>query len=253
MIGFSLCNPINRCFLKDIPRLPIDDALEDPNRDEEIANRPEKRRPMRLLDSLVQRDDEYSDSEDEGEGGRRNHARHRDSESATTPKRFGVGVGIMGAAPPGAGSAAAAAAANTGGAPPAAIAGGSGGPSAHSPVLEALVRRKEENENKPDAKAVEGTGADADGEAMEVDSTAAGKSEDTQPAGVRESPMDVETPEPPVSTERPTANGADEATKDDKPSDAAAPPSTVSASTSEAAPVTGGTAASGETEKPDSS
>ena len=55
--------------LEDIPRLPIDDALEDPNRDEDNEN-PDKRRPMRLLDALVQRDDEFSDSEDEGEGGR---------------------------------------------------------------------------------------------------------------------------------------------------------------------------------------
>ena len=90
---------------------------------------------MRLLDSLVQRDDELSDSEDEGEGGRKNHATHRDSDSGISPtgtRRFGLGVGIMGAAPPGVGSAAAAAA---GGVPNVA---GSGGPSAHhtAPVID---------------------------------------------------------------------------------------------------------------------
>lgn len=122
----------------DIPRLPIDEALDDPNRDEDTAN-PDVRRPMRLLDSLVQRDDELSDSEDEGEGGRKNHARHRDSDSIVSPsgRRFGVGVGIMGAAPLGAGTAAAAAA---GGVAHSASAAGSGGPSAHTAV-EKLVKK----------------------------------------------------------------------------------------------------------------
>ena len=96
---------------------------------------------MRLLDALVQRDDELSDSEDEGEGGRKDHARHRDPDSVVSPsgRRFGVGVGIMGAAPPGVGSAAAAAAA--GGVSIGASAAGSGGPSAHTTV-ESLVKRK---------------------------------------------------------------------------------------------------------------
>ena len=102
----------------DIPDHPIDELMNDPNKDEDAIN-PNERRPQRLLDSPVQRDDELSDSEDEGEGGRKNHASHRDADSTllspTGTRRFGLGVGIMGAAPPGVGSAAA----------------GSGGPSAH--------------------------------------------------------------------------------------------------------------------------
>lgn len=107
--------------------------MNDPNKDEDTVD-PNKRRPQRLLDSLVQRDDELSDSEDEGEGGRKNHATHRDPDSSilspTGTRRFGVGVGIMGAAPLGVGSAAVA------GGLPSVI--GSGGPSArHSaPVID---------------------------------------------------------------------------------------------------------------------
>ena len=51
----------------DIPRLPIDDIMNDPNRDEDTID-PDERRSMRMLDSRIQRDDELSDSEDEGEG-----------------------------------------------------------------------------------------------------------------------------------------------------------------------------------------
>lgn len=61
---------------------------------------------MRLLDSRRQGDGELSDSDDEGEGGRRNHAEHRDrdsvsasrssgNESITNGRKFGMGVGIM--------------------------------------------------------------------------------------------------------------------------------------------------------------
>lgn len=93
----------------DIPSLPIDDIIDDPNKDEDLIP-PNERRPMRLLDSRRQGDGELSDSDDEGEGGRRNHASHRDQEespsrsaSATRDvdeddgggRRFGMGVGIM--------------------------------------------------------------------------------------------------------------------------------------------------------------
>ena len=168
--------------------------MDDPNHDEDTVN-PDERRPMRLLDSLVQRDDELSDSEDEGEGGRRNEARHRDPDSVTTsPGRRLAGVGIMGAAPPGAGSAVAAAAtsATTGGASAASGGAsgsgagvGSGGPSAHTVVpvetLAASVRRKEDESR-------------SQSEAMDVD-------------------MDIEdTPGPPVAPPSvhaplPTTNG----------------------------------------------
>jgi len=90
----------------DIPILPIDDLIEDPNKDEDLIP-PDERRPMRLLDSRRQGDAELSDSDDEGEGGRRNHAEHRDNDSASVSRssengsatnggrKFGMGVGIM--------------------------------------------------------------------------------------------------------------------------------------------------------------
>ncbi|KAF7965320.1 hypothetical protein HWV62_44484 [Athelia sp. TMB] len=91
--------------MQDIPSLPIDDILEDPNKDEDLIP-PNERRPMRLLDQRVQRDGEMSDSDDEGEGGRRDHADHKgnDTTSASvsvvgegdaSTHKFGIGVGIM--------------------------------------------------------------------------------------------------------------------------------------------------------------
>lgn len=77
--------------------MPIDDVLDDPNRDEDFEDMDE-RRPQRLLDSRRQADGELSDSDDEGEGGRRNHMRHRSRDSVEadgTNRKFGMGVGIM--------------------------------------------------------------------------------------------------------------------------------------------------------------
>ena len=100
---------ITEILCLDIPSLPIDDIFDDPNKDEDLIP-PNERRPMRLLDSRRQGDGELSDSDDEGEGGRRNHASHRDREespswsaSATRDadeddgggRKFGMGVGIM--------------------------------------------------------------------------------------------------------------------------------------------------------------
>lgn len=50
---------------------------------------------MRLLDSRRQAEGEFSDSDDEGEGGRRNHASHKERDSVATGRRFGAAVGIM--------------------------------------------------------------------------------------------------------------------------------------------------------------
>jgi histone deacetylase 1/2 len=68
---------------------------------------PDSRRHRRLLDSRVQADGELSDSDDEGEGGRRDYANHKDrgresrSRSSETEngemRRFGIGGGILGA------------------------------------------------------------------------------------------------------------------------------------------------------------
>lgn len=82
----------------DIPSMPIDDMIEDQNKDEDLIP-PDERRPRRLLDSRRQADGELSDSDDEGEGGRRNHASYRDADSAESNGglKFGIGVGILAA------------------------------------------------------------------------------------------------------------------------------------------------------------
>lgn len=85
-------------MIADIPSLPIDEALEDPNADEDFED-PNDRRPMRLLDSRRQADGDLSDSDDEGEGGRRNHARYRerDIDEPNGSHKFGLGGGILNA------------------------------------------------------------------------------------------------------------------------------------------------------------
>ncbi|GLB36416.1 putative histone deacetylase [Lyophyllum shimeji] len=84
--------------MTDIPSLPIDEMLEDPNRNEDMESMDE-RRPQRLLDAHRQADGELSDSDDEGEGGRRDHARYRARDSVNGVdggnRKFGMGVGIM--------------------------------------------------------------------------------------------------------------------------------------------------------------
>ena len=53
---------------------------------------PNERRPMRLLDARRQADGELSDSDDEGEGGRRNHASHKERDTVATGRRAAVGI-----------------------------------------------------------------------------------------------------------------------------------------------------------------
>jgi histone deacetylase 1/2 len=98
--------------------MPIDAQMDDPNEDEDLISLDE-RRPRRLLDHLRQKDDEFSDSDDEGEGGRRNHARYRDKDSVDSngSHKFGIGGGILTSGP-----------ANTHGA----------GPSAHTTAVQIL-------------------------------------------------------------------------------------------------------------------
>ena len=86
--------------MADIPTMPIDAQMDDPNEDEDLVP-PDERRPRRLLDHLRQRDDEFSDSDDEGEGGRRNHGRYRDLDSVDTNgiHKFGIGGGILTSGP----------------------------------------------------------------------------------------------------------------------------------------------------------
>ena len=82
-----------------MPELPIDADMADMNQDEDMID-PDERRPQRLLDERIQADGELSDSDDEGEGGRRDHASHRGSPSSNGSQpvvghKFGMGVGIM--------------------------------------------------------------------------------------------------------------------------------------------------------------
>lgn len=89
----------SKSWCVDIPSLPIDDVLENSNQDEDFES-PDDRRSQRLLDSRRQADGELSDSDDEGEGGRRNHAHHRDLDSiigndGASGRKFGMGIGIM--------------------------------------------------------------------------------------------------------------------------------------------------------------
>ena len=85
--------------------MPIDEAMDD-SRQEEDSIPPHTRRHRRHLDSRLQADGQLSDSDDEGESGRRDHAHHRDRDSearshsseveSAAGKSFGVGVGILG-------------------------------------------------------------------------------------------------------------------------------------------------------------
>ncbi|KAH7924001.1 histone deacetylase [Leucogyrophana mollusca] len=90
--------------MSDIPRLPIDEEMDDQTRDDDLIP-PDTRRHRRLLDSRIQRDGELSDSDDEGEGGRRDHANYRDRDSGSRSRssgadsgagrKFGIGAGIL--------------------------------------------------------------------------------------------------------------------------------------------------------------
>ena len=80
--------------IPDIPHLPIDDLMDDLNQDEDTID-PEDRRNQRLLDSRVQVDGELSDSDDEGEGGRRNKHSHKDDDDLVPARKFVTTTGIM--------------------------------------------------------------------------------------------------------------------------------------------------------------
>ena len=78
--------------------------MDDMNEDEDLIP-PDTRRHRSLLDSRRQADGELSDSDDEGTGGRKNHAHHRERDSVSRSsendsqggRKFGMGpAGIMG-------------------------------------------------------------------------------------------------------------------------------------------------------------
>ena len=78
----------------DIPHLPIDDLMDDLNQDEDTVD-PDDRRNQRLLDSRVQADGELSDSDDEGEGGRKNNHSHKNDDDPVPARKFVTTTGIM--------------------------------------------------------------------------------------------------------------------------------------------------------------
>jgi histone deacetylase 1/2 len=118
---------------QDIPRIPIDDLMDDLNQDEDMAD-PDDRRNQRLLDTRIQADGELSDSDDEGEGGRRDHKSHKEDEPMQG-RKFSVATGIMNAGP----------AASTHGAGP------SGHPPAIPPPLASTTEAMEVDEEAPPA------------------------------------------------------------------------------------------------------
>ncbi|KIY66231.1 histone deacetylase [Cylindrobasidium torrendii FP15055 ss-10] len=58
--------------MQDVPQMKIDKSMADLQADEELIP-PNTRRPRSILDGRVQHDGNLSDSDDEGEGGRRDH------------------------------------------------------------------------------------------------------------------------------------------------------------------------------------
>ncbi|KAI0034943.1 hypothetical protein K488DRAFT_76952 [Vararia minispora EC-137] len=62
--------------LQGVPPGSLDDIVDDPNQDEDMLDADE-RRAQATLDARTQKSGELSDSDDEGEGGRRDHASHR--------------------------------------------------------------------------------------------------------------------------------------------------------------------------------
>ena len=118
----------------DASRIAIDEATGDSTQGADLIP-PNTRRHRQLLDSRIQADGELSDSDDEEECGRRDHAHHRDRDSeprsrsseveSAARRRFGIGVGILSA----------------GAASPTQGAGPSGHTNAVRPILSGHLRR----------------------------------------------------------------------------------------------------------------
>lgn len=72
--------------------------MNDLTADDDILIPPDTRRHRRLLDSRIQADGELSDSDDEGTGGRKNHASQKDTDNVENSNGSGrklLGAGIM--------------------------------------------------------------------------------------------------------------------------------------------------------------
>ncbi len=149
--------------------MPIDAQMDDPNEDEDLITLDE-RRPRRLLDHLRQNDDEFSDSDDEGEGGRRDHARYRDKDSVESNgnHKFGIGGGILTSGH-----------ANTHGA----------GPSAHTTAVRILSSAHAQD---MDMDSPPSTGNGGAGSGNEASSSTSGIAQPTEVAEVSKPPSPVE-------------------------------------------------------------
>lgn len=162
-------------IILDIPTMPIDAQMDDLNEDEDLILTDE-RRPRRLLDHLRQNDDEFSDSDDEGEGGRRDHARYRDKDSVESNgnHRFGIGGGILTSGP-----------ANTHGA----------GPSAHTTAVQILSSAHVQD---MDIDSPPSTGNEGVGSGNEASSSGSGIAQTNEAAEVSKpaSPVEVKSEEP---------------------------------------------------------
>jgi histone deacetylase 1/2 len=154
----------------DIPTMPIDAQMDDSNDDEDLISSDE-RRPRRLLDHLRQNDADFSDSDDEGEGGRRNHSRYRDKDSIESNgnHKFGIGGGILTSGP-----------ANTHGA----------GPSAHTTAVQILSSVAAHDMDIDTPPSTGGDGAD------EVSLPGAAPATDTAEASKPSTPSEVMPEEP---------------------------------------------------------
>ncbi|KAF9036492.1 histone deacetylase complex catalytic component RPD3 [Hymenopellis radicata] len=86
--------------MQDIPSMPIDEEMNDPNAYEDLIPKDE-RRTRSILDSRIQGDGELSDSDDEGEGNRRDHASYkkRRIRSPSREPAHGMSVGILASGP----------------------------------------------------------------------------------------------------------------------------------------------------------
>ncbi|KAH8100507.1 histone deacetylase [Cristinia sonorae] len=164
--------------MQDVPRVPLDAVMDDPNEDEELIPK-DVRRPQRLLDARRQADGELSDSDDEGEDDRRNHHSNKSPDSVAHPTGRRAAVGIMSTGSThGIGtSGATAVAATSSGAASSAQSdvemADDAPPPKNSPIRESMVPKSPANTSKERAKvtAVSNTATDSSSkeEAMDVE------------------------------------------------------------------------------------
>ena len=161
----------------DIPHLPIDELMDDLNQDEDTID-PDDRRSQRLLDTRVQADGELSDSDDEGEGGRRNRHSHKGDSGLVSARKFVTTTGIMN--------------------PGASAASHGAGPSAHPPTSIPTVLLTETETEVMDIEEMDGPLAEAPPTDQPKPADKTGKEDQPKPtaggAVVEEKPTPAPTP-----------------------------------------------------------